>query len=284
MKRLIITDSTCDVPPAMARELEIKILPVTLYLDGKAYQDGVDISLARFYQTFDSYKKMTTGPISYEDYALEFLQIAHQYDEILMIHCSSHLSKFFNVARQVAADFQKKHHARIKVIDSNLCGMGLGLVIIAAAKATRAGKSFDETLKLVNDMIYNTTFYLAIPTLKYLRKNKKIDGLRALIGSAIGVKPIIGLNEGKLDVVNKLFGEQKNMILSMLDIIKEQIAGRSISLAIAYAKDDSLVPNLQAVFEQTFTCQEVYVLQFGPSIGISTGPESLGVAYYIHNN
>ncbi len=282
MKRLIVTDSTSEISKDLARQSGIVIMPVQLLLDGSTYRDGVDIQLSEFYRNFSSYQSMSTAATPYEDYALAYLKWVNYCDEVLVIHCSSHLSETYRIACRVHESFQKKHRCRVEIVDSRLCGMGLGLVVLAAARAFREGDPMGLALKKVNQAISKTTAFLAIPTLKYLRKNKKISGLKSLIGSAIGVKPIIGFEEGKLTVVNRLFGEQKNMILAMFDTIKADIGRRPISLAIEYAKDDSLVNSLKRAFESTFDCREIHIAQFSPSIGISTGPETIGVAYTVH--
>jgi DegV family protein with EDD domain len=225
---------------------------------------------------------MSTAPLSYEDYALSFLKLIHHFDEILFIHCSSELSDFYNIALRVRDDFAKNNSCRIEVLDSRLCGMGLGLAVIAAAEAFQEGKSISEVLPLVEETITRIKCYMAIPTLEYLRRNKKIGGLKTMIGARLGVKPVVGFKKGRLVVLNKLFGEQKNMILAMLDTLKEEIDSRPITLAIAHARDTSLVNSIHDVFDSTFQCNQIFTLQFGPSIGISTGSETIGVAYYTH--
>jgi fatty acid-binding protein DegV len=102
------------------------------------------------------------------------------------------------------------------------------------------------------------------------------------MGLALGVKPVLGFEDGKLAVKTRLFGKQPNMILSMLDMIKKEIGTHPITLAIAHGRDLNLVLTLRSVFESTFDCREVFRTYFGPSIGINAGPEAIGVMYYIH--
>ncbi len=126
--------------------------------------------------------------------------------------------------------------------------------------------------------------FMAVPTLKYLKKGKKIGGMKALFGLALGVKPVLEFDaEGKLAVKTKLFGKQKNMILAMMDRIKEDIGSSPITLAIQHARDSEVVHSLGDVFESAFDCRDIHTSYFGPSIGINAGPDTIAVMYIKHD-
>jgi DegV family protein with EDD domain len=281
MKRLIVTDSTADIPANIAKKLGIEVLPVNVVLDGRTYKDGIDINIMEFYENYEKYKTMHTEPVPYQEYALKFMQWTSRYDEILIIHCSAALSETFNTAKKVTEEF-KDAKCRVEIMDSRSCSMGFGVAVIEAAKMFKAGKELGSVVYEVKRMLDGTTSYLAIPTLKYLRKRKKIGGFKSLLGLTLGVKPVLGFEDGRLEVKTRLFGKQPNMILSMLDMIKKEIGSQPISLAIAHGRNLDLVANLRTVFTDTFDCREVYRTYFGPSIGINAGPEAIGVMYYKH--
>ncbi|MEE4241315.1 MAG: DegV family protein [Desulfopila sp.] len=282
MERLIITDSTADIPDELVNRYGIKVMPVNLVLNGKNYRDGLDISRTDFYDTFDTFAQMASGPISYEDYGLEFLQLSQRYHEIIIIHCSRHLSETYNTAIKVIQEFGDSGR-KIEVMDSGQCSMGLGMIVLAAAEAMQEGMSFERVVAVADRTRKKMHSYMAIPTLKYLKKNKKIGGAKALLGSAMGVKPVLEMSQGKMVIKSKLFGEQKNMILAMMESIKEDIRGRPITLSIIYAGNQSLVENLKAVFQSSFECKKIYVARFSPSIAINTGPESYAVFFTAHD-
>ena len=279
MSRLIVTDSTADIPDDIVRELGIKVIPVNVVLDGKNYRDCVDISREVFYKNFHHYQTLSTEAVRYEDYALEYLQLIQYYDELLIIHCSRHLSETYNVAVRVNEEFGDSGKCRVDVIDSGLCSMSLGMAVMAAAKASKQGRSFDQVVRHVNDVQRRMKSYLAIPTLKYLKKNKKITGFKSILGVALGVKPVLEFNEGRMEIKTRLFGKQKNMILAMMETIKQDVNSRAISLSIIYSGIMDHVERLQEVFQSTFDCREIYVARFGPSIAINAGPESYAVFF-----
>jgi len=279
MKRVVLTDSTADIPEYIARDLGIEVLPVNVVLDGKTYKDGVDINIMDFYENYEKYKSMNTEPIPYQDYALKFMQLTSQCEELLIIHCSDALSDNYKTALKVSEEFNA-HKCKVEIIDSRSCSMGFGVAVIDAAKKMKQGKEFGSVVYNLNRVLSRTTSYLAIPTLKYLRKRKKIGGFKSLLGMTLGAKPVLGFEDGKLEVKTRLFGKQPNMILSMLDIIKEEIGTHPINLAIAHGRNLDVVNSLRGVFEENFDCRDIFRTYFGPSIGINAGPEAVGVMYY----
>ena len=172
MKRVILTDSTADIPEYIARDLGIEVLPVNVVLDGKTYKDGVDINIMDFYKNYENYKSMYTEAIPHQDYALKFMQLTAKYDELLIIHCSEALSDNYKIALKVNEEFSS-HNCRVEIIDSRSCSMGFGVAVIEAAKGFKKGKEFGSVVYNLNRVLSRTTSYLAIPTLKYLKKRKK---------------------------------------------------------------------------------------------------------------
>lgn len=279
MKRLIVTDSTADLPEQLVKELGIKVLPVNVVLDGRTYRDGIDIHRDDFYKNYFSYQSMSTEAVPYEDYALEYLQLIQYYDEILMIHCSRHLSETYNVAVKVDAEFGDQTKCRTRVVDSGMCSMSLGMLAIAAARAQAQGKPMREILDIIINVRAKMKSYLAIPTLRYLKKNKKISGFKSVFGLALGVKPVLEFIDGRMEIKTKLFGKQKNMILAMMDRIKADVGTHTIDLSIIYSGEMDLVERLRNVFETSFSCRDVHIARFGPSIAINAGPESYAVFF-----
>lgn len=161
--------------------------------------------------------------------------------------------------------------------------MAYGIPVIAAARMAQKGRPMEDITAQIHHMLKHISAFFAVPDLKYLRKGKKISGLKSLVGTAMKVKPVMAIENGENVVKTKLFGEQKNMILTMLDMIREDIAGRPITLAILQtAAEVSIIESLREVFRSEFKCVDIFDAFFSPSIGLNMGPESTGIAYYKH--
>jgi DegV family protein with EDD domain len=167
----------------------------------------------------------------------------------------------------------------VALFDSRQCGLGLGLIVMNAARAALKGYSFTDISGLVRRNIANTATFFGVPSLRYLRRGKKISGLKSLLGSAMRVKPILSIEDGSIVVKSKLFGEHQNMLLEMLDHIEEDIGGSRISLGISHAEAPEQAEELKQAMLKRFDCREAIVSYVGPSIGLNTGPQATGIMY-----
>ncbi len=279
----IVTDSTADVPQHYQHKLDITVVPVSIVIDGKRYRDGVDMQVQDFYRHFDQFDQMHSEPVSYEDYALIYKKLTHEYDDLICIHCSSQVSATCQNALAVHEDFQASHNCRVAIVDSLQCSMGVGIPVMAAAQLAQNGADFDTILEQVDLMRRNMSTFFGVTNLKHLRKGKKISGMKSLIGAAMKVKPVLSFEDGQIMVKTKLFGEKKHMILEMIEMIRDDIAGRPITLAIMQtAAEASIIQRLRSVFESEFECKDVLDAFVSPSIGLNTGPDATGVIYYKH--
>jgi DegV family protein with EDD domain len=279
----IVTDSTADVPQHFRRKLNITVVPVSIIIDAARYRDGVDIQVQDFYRHFDRYGQMHSEPVSYEDYALVYKKLTYAYDDLICIHCSSKVSATYQNAMDVHNDFQASHNCRVAIVDSQQCSMGVGIPVMAAAQMAQQGADFDTILQQVELMRRNMSTFFGVTNLKHLRKGKKISGIKSLLGAAMKVKPVLSFEHGQIMVKTKLFGEKKHMILEMIDMIREDIAGRPITLAIMQtAAEASIIQRLRSVFESEFACKNIFDAFVSPSIGLNTGPDATGVIYYKH--
>ncbi len=279
----IVTDSTSDVPQHFQHALGITVVPVSIIIDGQRFRDGVDMQVQDFYRNFSQYGEMYSEPVSYEDFALTYKKLTYEYDDLICIHCSSKVSTTYQNAVDVHHDFQGSHDCRVAIVDSLQCSMGLGIPVMAAARMAQEGMDFDTILAQINLMRGNMSTFFGVTNLKHLRKGKKISGLKSIVGMAMKVKPVLSFEDGEIMVKTKLFGEQQHMLLEMLDMIREDIGGRPITLAIMQtAADTAIIQRLRSVFESEFDCKNVFDAYVSPSIGLNTGPDSTGVIYYKH--
>ena len=279
----IVTDSTADVPQHFQHALGIMVVPVSIIIDGQRFRDGVDMQVQDFYRNFSQYDEMYSEPVSYEDYALAYKKLTYEYDDLICIHCSSKVSATYQNAVDVHNDFNSSHDCRVAIVDSMQCSMGVGIPVMAAARMAQTGKDFDTIVAQIDLMRGNMSTFFGVTNLKHLRKGKKISGLKSLVGMAMKVKPVLSFEDGQIMVKTKLFGEQQHMILEMIDMIREDIGGRPITLAIMQtAADAAIIQRLRSVFESEFDCKDVFDAYVSPSIGLNTGPDSTGVIYYKH--
>jgi DegV family protein with EDD domain len=272
----IVTDSTSDIPAALAEELGITIVPMMVIFGHDSYRDRVDISTDEFYRriTQESITPTTTQPPS-SVYADVYEKLLKDRDEILTIVLSSKLSGVFRSATNAVNMVEGR--GRIEVIDSKLAAMSLGLIVIWAAKLARQK---DMTLMQLSEAVRaklpHSGIIMAFDSLKYLANGGRIGKAQGLLGSVLAVKPILTLKNGEVVPLTRL-----RSMSAAVDYIYDHVASikKLQSLAVEYAttptEADVLVARLGAIFPKG----NIYRSTVSPVLGTYAGPNALAVSY-----
>src|SRR4030042_1418769 len=195
----IVTDSTSDLTPGIAGELGITVVPLNVHftteIGTETYRDGVDLKAEDFYRRLAQNKTLpTTSAPAPGTFVEVYEKLAKETDEILAITISSKLSATYKAA--LDAKELMKGKARLEIIDSLSAMVGLGLIVISAAKAAKAGASLDEVIDVVRSSMGRVDFRLAFDTLEYLREGGRIGTAQAFLGSALQGTPILTIKNG----------------------------------------------------------------------------------------
>ncbi|MGI6097730.1 MAG: DegV family protein [Dethiobacteria bacterium] len=275
-KVVIVTDSTADLPEDIVTELGIGIVPLRVHFgDQEEYLDWQELKPEQFYEKLASTHIMPhTSQPSPQDFVNLYKKVANPEDDIISIHISSQLSgtiQSASMARNLLPEYN------IEVVDSKMTSMALGVCIIEAARAARAGKDKKEIMELINYYILNTRVYFAVDTLEYLHKNGRIGKAKALIGGLLKVKPILSLDdEGSIYPVEQVRGRKK--AIDKIISIAEQNAPRKDKIigCVLHATlpEEALIVKEKA--EAVFQFQDLYFCSIGSVIGSHVGPGLLG--------
>ena len=270
----IITDSVSDLPPEIAKELGISVVPLSVRFGTEVYRDGIDLTSEQFYHKLVRSKTLpTTSVASPGTFAELYDKLAEETDEILVIILSSKLSALYEVALQSVGLMKRK--CRVEVIDSQCAVMAQGMIAIAAARAANAGASLDEVMKLTQRNISRVDMRAAFDTLEYLKRGGRIGKAQALMGSILRVNPIIGLKDGKVFP----FGRERSRAKAIEYLYKfamsfSHIEEMAIEDAACPSDAELLVERLSAKFPKV----RIYRSKTTPVIGTHTGPGLLLVA------
>ena len=270
----IVTDSTADLPPGVAEELGITVIPLNVRFGDKVYRDGVDLTAGQFYKKLVNSRVLpVTSVPSPGVYAEAYDMLAEESDEILVITLSSRLSGTHDVAVQ-SVDLMKKK-CRVEVIDSQWAVMAMGFVVISAARAANDGASFDELLELTNHNIQRVDFRAAFDTLEYLRRGGRIGRAQVLLSSMLNINPIIALKDGVVEPAGRTRSRAR-----AIDLLYDFAASFShvdeIAVEDADCPDDGdfLIERLSSLYPDN----SIYRSKTTPVIGTHTGPGLLLVA------
>ena len=220
----IISDSACDLKKAYTEQNNIGIVPFNIIInEDTSLKDKIEIQSEELLEMMknDSQFFAKTSQPSPDDYKIEFEKAAKQGCDILCFTITSELSGSYQSAEIAKKIIQEEYDVDIRVIDSLSASLGQAILINKAIEMVHQDKSLDEIEDYINKIKLTSKVFLLVDTLKYLEKGGRISKSKRLIGSALSLKPILKLENGKLDIVDKVIGK-KRAIKNMMRLVNSE--------------------------------------------------------------
>lgn len=270
----VVTDSVADLPPQVAQELGITVVPLNVRFGTEVYRDGIDLTTEEFYERLkDSQTLPVTSVPTPAAYAEVYNKLAEETDEILAVAVSAKLSGTYAVALQSAGLLKRK--CRVEVLDSRWAVMAQGFIAITAARAAQAGASLGEVLAVARRNMSRVDFRAAFDTLEYLKRGGRIGKAQALLGSMLKVNPIIGFRDGEVFPMGRERSRAKAIDhLYHFALSFTRVEGIAVEYAVDLEETERLVEQLAARFPREI----IYLSRASPVIGTHTGPGLLVVS------
>ncbi len=268
----VVTDSTSDLPPEVAGEMGITIVPAQIQFGEQVFLDGVELTADEFYRRLQSSPTLPqTSPASISTFNSIYRRIAEQADSIISIHVAAKLSVTYDIARQASADLK----CPISVVDSQTASMACGLLAIIAAKAARAGGSLKEIEELVRQAIPNTVTFGVFGTLEYLARGGRIGKGQAFLGTLLKINPILAIKMSEVVPVERV-RTRSRAVERLCEIVRGLGALREMSVmrTTDAAEAEDVIRRLSSILPP----ERVYRASIGPSMGSQVGPRAVGVA------
>ncbi|MCT4604882.1 MAG: DegV family protein [Marinisporobacter sp.] len=276
-KIAIVTDSSCDLSDEMIEKYDIRMLPLRIIYSSKEYRDRIEISPEEVYESLEEEIPKTSLP-SPEDVRNLFEKLKEEgYTHVLGIFISSALSGTYNMVKNFINDYEE---LEIKTVDAKNLSIGLGFIVMEAAKELERTNDFLKTCEKAEKGIKNSDLFFVLKTLDYLRKGGRIGVVEGTIGELLGMKPIIATNkEGAYYSYGKVRGRKKS-IEELYKIAKEKLANKKCHVAVMHgdAEEDAL--NLLEKIKQIGNVEETFLGQISPVLGVHTGPGLIGLGIF----
>jgi DegV family protein with EDD domain len=269
----IVTDSTCDLPLNVAEKNGIVVLPVFVNMEGRSYRDNVDISRKEFYEKLPSCKTLpTTSAPGIEAFITLYRKLAEEgATHIISIHISSSLSNVSNVARLAS---EAVPDISVTVFDSGQLSLGLGLMVLEAARKAANGASNEEIVQMLESMGKRTYSFALLDTLDYLRRGGRISFLQHNVAMLLAIKPLLIQYSGEMKM--ERVRTHQRAVGKLLQMVADLGPMEKIALIHASALDrlDGLRQRLNsglAALEVPFSGEVT------PAIGTHVGPGAIGL-------
>ena len=276
-KVAIVTDSTAYLPIEFLEKYHISVAPQVLILGEENFEDGVDILPKEFYTRLKTAKVMpTSSQVTPKYFHKVFGDLLQQDFQILAILISAKLSGTIASAVQAREFFPG---ASIEIIDSYSTAMAMGFQILAVARAAESGADLKECLALAETSRQHTGVVFAVDTLEFLHRGGRIGGGSRFLGTALNIKPILELIDGRVEAVERVRTRNKSL-RRLVELVEERIGGREpvrLSVIHANAEDDAKV--VLDIARSRIQSTENILAEVSPVVGTHAGPGTVGLAF-----
>ncbi|HEX2252978.1 MAG TPA: DegV family protein [Thermoanaerobaculia bacterium] len=279
-RAFVVTDSSADLPVALARSHGIEVVPLSVRFGKKVFHDGVDLRPKRFYEVLgEQSEHPATSPPAPEDFLVRYRELLPRRD-VVSVHLSEKMSQTVVHARRAADDAGAESDGhRLEVVDSGVVSLGLGLLALFAARMASRDLSAAQVARRLNDLRQRVGTLFVVDTLEYLRRGGRIGGARAVVGRLLGIKPILGVAGGEVVPVDRVRGGRAAHP-RILDLMVERCdPERPLIAGVAHANAPVWADRLRRLVEERFSVTEMIVAEIGPTVGAHGGPGTVGVAW-----
>jgi DegV family protein with EDD domain len=271
----IVTDSAADIPAEIAAAHDITVVPLTIRFGDEEYVDGVELSAQEFYDKMAQLDVMpATAAPSPGAFEVAMREAGAAGDPVVCINLSSGLSATMesakNAARAIGDDLD------VRVVDSRSITAGLGLKVLRAAELAEAGASADEVVAAVEALVPRTRVFGALLTLENLKKNGRIGGAQAMLGSLLNIKPIVDISTGEVTEAGKQRTRRKSLVWLRDRLFQEPDVG---TVAVCHGCSDDYQEIVELISPR-YAEEQITVWTIGPVIGAHGGPGVAGLVWH----
>jgi DegV family protein with EDD domain len=279
----IVTDSCASIPESLITALNIHWVPYYIHRGKEVLRDLVTINGDSFYTWLPTAKELpTTASPGPGDYLTVYENLAKEgVEDIVSIHMTSKGSGAFQAARtaqSMATETLPQLH--IEVIDTLNVSMCHGWMVIEAARASLAGRTFTDVVGEVKRLIPLTRMIQTADTLKYLYMGGRIGRAKHLVGTLLNIRPLISMEDGEIVALGQ--ARSRNRAYQMMVDKVESAVGYMGKIKIAYVHAAAYeeVEKIKVLIENRLNCVESIITELSPALGVHTGPGTAGLCYY----
>jgi len=274
----VVTDSAACIPSDLLEKYNIRVVPLVVVWGEQSLADGVDIQPDEFYRRLQSAKIMPStsqAPVGW--FLKVYRELLDEGSDVLTVVISSKLSGTYQSAVQACE--QLGAEGRVSIVDSLTTSMETGFHVLEAARAAASGASLEECRRVAEEAKKHTGVIFAVDTLEFLHRGGRIGGASRFLGTALGIKPILEIRDGKVEALEKVRTRRRSLE-RIANIVIERVGDRRpVRLAAVHANapDDA-----SFVLERASTALEpveTLISPVSPVIGTHTGPGTVGLAY-----
>ena len=274
----IVTDSNSGITQSQAKELGISVVPMPFMIDGETYYEEITLTRNDFYKKLATDAEISTSQPSPDSITKMWDELLSEYDEIVHIPMSSGLSGSCQTAYMLSQEYDGKVH----VVNNQRISVTQRQSVLDAIKLAGQRKTGSEIKDILEEDKFNSSIYIMVDTLKYLKKGGRITPAAAALGTLLKLKPVLQIQGEKLDAFAKArtVNQAKSMMMNAIknDIEKRFGAENEMILAIAHSQNEEAAMELKEELQALYPDFPIYVDHLSLSVSCHIGPGSLAIA------
>ncbi len=281
---VIMTDSCCDLSAAMAAELELSVLPLSLHMGGAVYRnwlDGRDIGFPEFYSRVRGGENATTAAVSVGDFETEMRKILSSGRDLLCVSFSSALSATYQSASIAAEELRTEFpEAEICVVDSLCASLGQGLLVWLCAQERKKGRSLAEVRDFAEAVKGRICHWFTVDDLNHLKRGGRISAATALFGTMLSIKPVMHVDDGgRLTPVGKTRGRRASLLALVNEMEKTAPDPERQTVFISHGDCLADAEFVAEEIRRRFGTRDIHINYVGPVIGSHSGPGTVALFF-----
>ncbi|MDO5123300.1 MAG: DegV family protein [Eubacteriales bacterium] len=276
-KTAIATDSNSGITQTAAKELGVYVLPMPFTVDDQLFFEDITLTQEQFYEKLQSDASVITSQPSPADVTDLWDELLKNFDEVVYIPMSSGLSNSCETATMLSQSYEGK----VFVVNNQRISVTQRRSVLDALKLVKEGKSGEEIKKVLEDMKLDSSIYITVDTLKYLKQGGRVTPAAAAIGTILNIKPVLQIQGEKLDSFAKArgFKQAKSIMLDAIENdMNQRFKGQNIRLDVAYTCTEDEAREWKQEVEARFPGYEIIMDKLSLSVACHIGPGSMAVA------
>ena len=279
-KVIVITDSNSGITQSQAKELGVVVLPMPFYIDEKMYYEDIDLTQEQFYEKLKEDCEIKTSMPLVGELTAKWDELLKEYDEIVYIPMSSGLSSSCETAYMLSQDYDGK----VQVVNNQRISVTQRQSVMDAMELAEKGKSAAEIKDILEEMKFESSIYIMVDTLYYLKKGGRVTPAAAALGTLLKLKPVLQIQGEKLDAFAKARTSKQGKNI-MIESMKRDFAerfhdpeGKNMHLELAYTYDKEAAEEFKAEVQEAFPGMEIVMDPLSLSVSCHIGPGALAIA------